>query len=93
MESKTNVQGNAIACGFAVSLCVRGCEAGPFAFPETLQHVIFAQQCGLQAFSPGVFERMQEAAGSRNGTMAQLSTTANRIAVGPRMTISITNTD
>ena len=85
MKSAADVAGNAIACGLAVWACVKGCDAGPFAFPEILQHVMLAQQCGLQALSLGAFERMHEAAGNRSGMSAHIRTTANKVAALPRM--------
>ena len=40
------------------------CETGLVSFLEVAQHVLFAQQFILHAFSLGAFERMQDAAGS-----------------------------
>jgi len=49
-------------------------------FCEVAQQVMFAQQLLLQASWLGAFDRMHEAAGSRNGVLNIASATVNRIA-------------
>ena len=49
-------------------------------FCEVAQQIMFAQQLLLQASWLGAFDRMHEAAGSRNGVLNIASATVNRIA-------------
>jgi len=67
-------------CCLATSLWSSGCDAGPLFFFETAQQVLFAQQLLLHASWLGAFDRMHDAAGSRNGMINIASATGSRIA-------------
>jgi hypothetical protein len=66
-------------CWFTSPLLASGCETGIVFFLETAQQVLFAQQFGLQPSGLGVFERMQEAAGSCRGLTIIANAMANKI--------------
>src|ERR1700681_1598608 len=79
-------------CCLAAACCANGWEAGPVFLCETAQQVMFAQHPLLQASWLGAFDRMHDAAGSRNGVINSASASVSRIAVVLRIRGSIAQT-
>jgi len=80
IEWAVGTETNAMTCcWFPSPGLASGGATGVAPFLERAQQLLFAQQCGLQPWVSGAFERMHDAAGSWSGVANNANTTAKKM--------------